>query len=105
MPTDAFTELEQQIGRLQSELATLKAKTDLEAVQKRLDGFMEEVRLLHRGLLVTLKEMIVELNKEGVIRYDGAIKAVSENSNKRAAEIRELMQIIQTKLDKFSMIV
>jgi hypothetical protein len=105
MPMDALTELEQQIGRLQSELALLKSKTDLEAVQKRLDGFMDEVRLLHRGLIVTLKEMIVELNKEGTKRYEGAVKAVSDNSNERANELKLILQSVLAKLDKFSMMV
>jgi hypothetical protein len=101
----AITQLEDRINALQLELQTLRNKTNLQAVQDKLDSFMDEVRLIHRGLLVTLQEMINGLNAEGVKRYEGAVRQVNENTTKQVAEIIKEVKEISKRLDKFSMMV
>lgn len=91
VPESVIEQLESRVNSLMSEIGTLRAKTNLEAVQKKLDGFMDEVRLIHKGLLVTLQEMITGLNAEGVKRYEGAVKAVNENTTK---EVDRLIKTI-----------
>ena len=108
----AVDELENRINTLMQEVTALRAKTNLEAVQKKIDAHQDEIRLLHRGFLVTIQEMIAGLNAEGVKRYEGAVKAVNDNSNNRAQELKlyldnlltELKEI-KEKLNKFSMMV
>lgn len=94
----SISQLEKAFFEMQTELTRLRNRTDLQAVQDKLDSFMDEVRLIHRGLLVALREMIAGLNAEGVKRYEGAVKAVNDNTTKQVQEIIK-------RLDKISMIV
>ncbi len=87
---DAFEQLEKQITSLKSQVSKLRAATDLQSVQSKLDAFMEELRLLHRGLLATLEQMIDELNAEGVKRYEGAVRAVNDNVNTQLEELKNV---------------
>lgn len=85
---DTFVTLEQQIDAFKAQITKLEAATDLQLVQRKLDTFMEEVRLLHIGFLSTLKGMIKELNAEGVKRYNGAVTKVNDNVNKQFEKLK-----------------
>ena len=87
---DALAQLESKITAMQKEIHLLRNKTDLTAVQGQLDGFMREIRLIHTGLYETLQKMLVDLNAEGVKRYEGAINAVNTHTTK---ELEKLINV------------
>lgn len=96
MGVNVLEELELRIRKLQQELDRLRQRTDLTTVQTRLDGYMNEIRLLHTGLLESLQQMIISLNAEGVKRYEGAVKAVTNNSTSLAKEILQQVKELKT---------
>lgn len=89
---DVLDNVEDAFKEQAAEIRRLRNRTNLDAVQGKLNAFMDEIRLLHTGLLNTLKGMIDGLNAEGVKRYEGAVKAVSENINPQLKAVENSVQ-------------
>jgi len=98
MSKDVLSELEKRITEMQHEINVLRARTDLSSVINKIDSSARETRLMYTGLMDTLQKMIIDLNAEGVKRYDAAIKSVNDNTTQRINELKLVLQQKETKL-------
>lgn len=58
------TELNKEIVILKTEVARLKAATDLQAVQAKLDAFIAETQRFNAELINTVKQLVTDVNKK-----------------------------------------
>jgi predicted nucleic acid-binding Zn-ribbon protein len=88
---ERLIEKEKENAVLQERISRLQTATNLNVVQQKLDNFIAEIHTLHNAKIASFKDLVNELNQEGVRRYEGAVKLVNENCDKNSQKIIKLL--------------